>query len=510
MIENKLSDREERLRLSQKAAGVISWDFNLDTNEIIWLGETKQIFGDLSKEKISTLDTFITRAHPDDRNLLTTVLNKCISDKEEFWIEHRIVHPDGKICWVEISGNVQTDRPGKPKHMLGIIHDITKEKNWESLQEQLYEDIQRERDLLDVIMENTHAHLAYLDPDFNFITVNTAYAENSGYSKEQLIGKNHFDLFPNDENKKIFKQVLETKQKIEFKAKPFKLHGQNKETYWNWALNPILDEKENIIGLVLSLIDVTDLKETEEKIRSLNESLMKRSTDLAIANNELEAFTYSASHDLRAPLRSINGFSEILLEDYQDRLDEEGKDYLRRICKSAQRMSQLINDLLKLSRISRAELKQSTVDFSKLAQEVVDELKQREPDRNIRINIEPNMMVTGDKNLLRIVLKNLIENAWKFTKNTSNAKIDVGKTTENNETHYYVKDNGAGFDNQYADKLFIPFQRLHDEQTYPGTGIGLPLVARIIHRHNGQISGKGQKGKGAIFSFTLHQRSSSN
>ncbi len=503
-IEKILLDREERLRLSQKAAGVISWELNIKTNKIMWLGEINKIFGQLSKEDINTFDKFIKRVHPEDRSDVKNILKDCISDKNEFWIEHRIIQPDGKICWVEKSGNIYHDKQGKPDSALGIIHDITKEKNWEALQTQLDKEIQKERDLLQVIMENTPAHLAYFDSEFNFIMVNTAYAESTGYRPDELIGKNHFDLFPDKENEQVFKQVREKKEKVEFEAKPFIVPGSEEESYWNWTLTPILDEKDIVVGLVLSLLNVTAIKETEEKIRSLNVSLIKRTRDLSIANKELEAFTYSASHDLRAPLRSINGFSEILLEEYHDSLDKQAKDYLQRICKSAGRMSQLINDLLKLSRISRSKLKKTTVDLSTLANEVVNELQQQNPERKVQLDIESGLVDQGDKNLLRIVLRNLIGNAWKFTKNTKYPEITIGKMKKNNDFIYYVRDNGDGFNDKYADKLFIPFQRLHDESEFPGTGIGLPLVSRIIHRHNGEIWGEGKKGKGATFFFSLN------
>lgn len=502
-IEKSFIESEERFRLSQKAAGVISWEWDIKTGKINWLGEIKEIFGNITEKEISSYDKFIKHVHPDDQNILSIALNSSISNEKEFWVEHRILTDDESIRWVEEIGKIQFDKKENPNRILGITHDITREKNWEALQNQLNKDIQEERDLLKIIMENTDTHLAYLDPDFNFINVNTAYAYHSGFSKEELIGKNHFDLFPNEENEAIFKKVKKTRQRVEFEAKPFQFPGGNKTTYWNWSLNPILTEQKKVKGFVLSLIDVTDIKKKEEQIKKLNNALMKRTTDLAITNNELEAFTYSASHDLQAPLRSITGFSEILLEDYRAHLDDEGKDYLQRICRATNKMSQLINDLLKLSRISRTEMNKGEVNLSKLTEEVIDDFKQKDPNRDITINIESDINVEGDKNLLKIVLNNLIGNAWKFTKQESEPKISFGKTQKKGEPTYYVRDNGAGFDEKYAKKLFIPFQRLHDEKEYPGTGIGLPLVARIIHRHNGEIWAKSKEGKGATFYFTL-------
>lgn len=506
-VESVLQKSEHQLKLAQEASNVVSLEINNQTGSIGWIGNINMIFGQISENEINTMDKFLKQIHPEDQENVRNVIQTCINNQDELWIEHRIINPDGTIKWVEEIGKAYYDSKVNQVILSGIIHDITKEKNWDELQEKLYADIEKERNILEVIMENTHAHLAYLDPHFNFVDVNSSYAEASGFKKEDLIGNNHFDFFPDKEKEVIFKQVRDTKEKVEYKAKPFTIPGSNETTYWNWTLNPILDKNSKLLGFVLSLVDVTDLKKNEERILSLNKSLMTRTTELAITNNELEAFTYSASHDLRAPLRSINGFSEILLEDYQDRLDEEGQDYLQRICKSAQKMSQLINDLLKLSRISRAELKKNTFNLSAMATDIIDEFKQEEANHKITAKIEPNIKVKADKNLMRIVLTNLIGNACKFTKNKSNPSITIGTTKKDEDTVYYVRDNGVGFDQQYADKLFIPFQRLHDEKDYPGSGIGLPLVARVIHRHNGEIWGKGKKEQGATFYFTLDTHS---
>lgn len=505
-MEESLIESEERFRLSQKAAGIISWDWNLKNNKIKWLGDVKVLFGEITREDIDEYEKFLKYVYNEDRNHFSEELKKCISKKREFWIEHRISKKDGSIRWIEEIGKIQFDENGTPYRMMGITNDITREKNFEELKKRLNQEIQDERDLLKIIMENTDALLAYLDPEFNFINVNNAYAKNCGFKKDELIGKNHFDLFSSKVNKTIFKKVVKTKKGVEFEAKPFKFPFSNKVTYWNWSLNPILNKNNQIKGLVLSLIDVTYIKRKEEQIKKLNNVLIKRTAELASTNNELEAFTYSASHDLRAPLRSINGFSEILLEDYKDNLNAEGRDYLNRIRKATNKMSNLINDLLKLSRISKAEMKTESVNLSKLAEEIVEDLKQINPKRNLNVFIEPNIFSECDKNLLKIVLTNLLSNAWKFTKNESEPEISFGTTKKDNEKMYYVSDNGIGFDKQYAEKLFIPFQRLHNEKEYPGTGIGLSLVARIIHKHNGEITAKGEEGKGATFYFTINSK----
>ncbi len=240
-----------------------------------------------------------------------------------------------------------------------------------------------------------------------------------------------------------------------------------------------------------------------EQARDAEAALEEKLHQARSLNRELEAFSYSVSHDLRAPLRSIDGFSQALLEDYGETLDDDGQDYLRRVRAASQRMAQLIDDLLNLSRLTRSEMHREAVNLSTIASEIVQDLKQLEPDRNIRVKIEPDIIANGDERLLRAVFENLINNAWKFTQNSPNACLEFGKTFIKGRPTYYVKDNGVGFDMAYANKLFGAFQRLHSIDEFDGNGIGLATVQRIIHRHGGQVWGEGEVGLGATFYFTL-------
>lgn len=251
--------------------------------------------------------------------------------------------------------------------------------------------------------------------------------------------------------------------------------------------------------------DISERKEAERKVQQLNESLRARSMELETINQELEAFSYSVSHDLRAPLRAIDGFSRTLLNEYADRLDDKGRDRLSRVRAGAQRMANLIDDLLKLSRVTRTELKWKSVDLSLLASEVIEDLRQGEPNRAVQFSVQPGITVQGDVHLLRVVMDNLLGNAWKFTSQRSEARIEVGCKLDDKLT-YYVRDNGAGFDMAYANKLFGAFQRLHDASEFSGTGIGLATVQRVIHKHGGRIWAESAVDQGAIFYFTLNEK----
>ena len=242
--------------------------------------------------------------------------------------------------------------------------------------------------------------------------------------------------------------------------------------------------------------DITGRKQAEKALR-------ERTFQLESANKELESFSYSVSHDLRAPLRSIDGFSVLLLEEHADRLDPAAQGYLRRVRAGSQRMGQLIDDLLNLSRVTRSEMNRETVDLSALARAIATELQQAQPERAVDLVIAPNLVANGDARLLRIALENLLSNAWKFTGRCSCARIEFGAIRHNGQPAYLVRDNGAGFDMTYAHKLFGAFQRLHAASEFPGSGIGLATVQRIIHRHGGRVWTEGEVERGATFYFTL-------
>jgi PAS domain S-box-containing protein len=242
--------------------------------------------------------------------------------------------------------------------------------------------------------------------------------------------------------------------------------------------------------------DITERRRRDEELRAIN-------AQLELTNQELETFSYSVSHDLRAPVRAIDGFSAILEEDYGDRLDERGRDCLSRVRAAAQRMYTIIDALLILSRVTREEMRHDVIDLSALARSVATELQRSDPGRNVEFIITPGIIGVGDGSLVRVALENLIGNAWKFTSRKEKARIEFGAMERQGTTVYFVRDNGAGFDMAYVDKLFGAFQRLHTTEEFPGTGIGLPTVQRIVRRHGGIVSAEAEIDRGAMFCFTL-------
>jgi PAS domain S-box-containing protein len=249
--------------------------------------------------------------------------------------------------------------------------------------------------------------------------------------------------------------------------------------------------------------DISERKKAEEALRTAHTELERRAYELEALNRELEAFSYTVSHDLKAPLRSIEGFTRAILEDYAEKLDETGRDYLTRVHSASQRMSHLIEAMLNMARLTRGAIQEKTVDLSSLAQVTAHEIRKQATGRQVEFIIQKNVKAKGDQDMLQVMLENLLDNAWKFTSAHATAKIEFGTTNMDGKTVYFVRDDGAGFDMAFSDKLFKPFKRLHTESEFPGIGIGLAIAHRIILRHNGRLWAESAPEKGATFFFTL-------
>jgi len=406
-----------------------------------------------------------------------------------------IRHLSGKTTDVLYNASVYRDAQGNVQGVFAAARDITERKKAE---ERLQAASQYTRTLIEASLDP----LVTIGPDGTITDVNAATETVTGVTRERLIGTDFADYFtePN-KAREGYQLVFSRGLVLDYPLAIHHVSGRITDVLYNATV--YRDAAGVVAGVFAAARDITERKKAEEAIERLNDDLRRRTVELEASNRELEAFSYSVSHDLRAPLRSIDGFSLALVEDYHAILDDQGQDFLHRIRAASQRMGQLIDDLLQLSRATRAQMRFVTIDLSELARSILDELHQRDPDRVVEASIAPGVKAEGDPDLLRIVLGNLLGNAWKFTGKLPVASIEFGVTTQKDETLYYIRDNGAGFDATYADKLFLPFQRLHAADEFPGTGIGLALTQRIIRRHGGRIRAEGLVDGGAAFYFTM-------
>lgn len=386
-----------------------------------------------------------------------------------------------------------------------------------------------------------------LAPDFAIVGASQAYLSATMTRREDIIGRGIFDIFPDNPDDPAATGVFNLKSSLERVArdrvpdtmavqkydirKPESEGGDFEARYWSPHNSPVFGPDRSLRYIIHRVEDVTEFVKLKQQgaeqqvlmeelnsragqmeseiylrameIQEINRRLVAANRELETVNKELEAFSYSVSHDLRAPLRSIDGFSQALLEDYGDRLDGQAKDYLCRVRGAAQRMALLIDELLQLSRVTRAEFRRGPVNLSELAEVILADLQKEQRERKAEIRVAPGLVVDGDAALLRIVLENLLGNAWKFSSKRDCSRIQVESRVENGKTIFFVRDNGAGFDPAYSNHLFGAFQRLHRQDEFSGTGVGLATVQRIIQRHGGRIWAEGAVDKGATFYFLV-------
>jgi len=416
---------------------------------------------------------------------------------------------DGKEIAVSCNAATFRDANGRLQGVFAAARDISDQR---ALEAQLRRAHAYTRGLIEASLDP----MITVSEDGAITDVNQQMERITGVPREQLIGS-RFDQYFTDPPAaaagvaETFRSGAVHDYVLVLRARD----GREALVSFNAAVYEQPDGRQR--GIFAVARDVTEQKRMEEELRrseltlerlnaELEERVQERTSQLEATNKELEAFTYAVSHDLRAPLRAIDGFSMALMEDAADRLDEVGKGYVRRVRAAVERMADLIDDLLKLSRLTRGELRIEEVDLSAMARAVADELRATQPERPVTFEIADGLLAFADQSLIRAAMENLLGNAWKFSRNVAHAQIEVGAAEIGGCPAFFVRDNGAGFDMAFADKLFGAFQRLHTKEEFEGNGIGLATVQRIIHRHGGRVWGEGEVGKGATFWFTVPAR----
>ena len=453
-----------------------------------------------SREELLALGPAGALSIPEDE-LARTYDSIIASGKPSMAVEMLRQRNDGSQMWIELRREAQ--RSGDGWLIVTMVQDITNRKR---VSDALAESDRRFSDM----MANIDLLSIVIDPESRIIYCNDYLLALTGWRREDLLGEQFVDLMiPAD-----LRDEVQDVHSAMVDDLPAARHHENEiltrsgeRRLIRWSNTVLRSASGEMLGTASIGEDITERKRAEDEVLRLNADLerrvIKRTAALEAANNELEAFDYSISHDLKAPIRHIDGFSTMLIEEYGDRLDERGRSCLQRIQGAAHRMEQLVDDLLSLSLVSRGEMNRKDVDLSALAQQVCAGLRQVEPGRDVDCVVASGLAAHADAGLMRIVLENLIGNAQKFSAERNGAKIEFGSVTAESGPVYFVRDNGVGFDAAYADKLFAPFQRLHAQNEFTGTGIGLATVRRIIARHGGKVWAEGVVNQGATIHFTL-------
>ncbi|MBW4593822.1 MAG: PAS domain S-box protein [Brasilonema angustatum HA4187-MV1] len=507
-IEQTLREQAEALQISRERLDLVIqevevglWYCDLPLDTLVWNEQCKAHFG-LPPDAEVTIDLYYQLLHDDDRERTRQAVQHAIEQATGYDVDYRTVAPNGCIRWIRAIGHTFCDAAGIPKRFDGITIDITERKRGEAA---LSESEQRFRHVTDtapimVWMSGTDRHCTYF---------NKRWLDFTGRTIEQELGNGWAEgVHPDDLQHylEIYTNSFDARQDFQMEYRLRRFDGE-----YRWILNigvPRFTPEAEFLGYIGSCVDIEDRKQAEAQIQQLNETLeervKQRTVQLEAANKELESFCYSVSHDLRAPLRHITGFVELLQKRLvSTAVDDTSRRYFNIITEATKQAGKLIDDLLSFSRVGRSQMRSTTIDMKLLLHEVQRDLELETRNRQVSWQIEPLPLVQGDPDLLRLVLRNLLENALKYSKTRPLTQITVGSTTNEQEVVFFVRDNGIGFDMKYVHKLFGVFQRLHSDPQFEGTGVGLANVQRIIHRHGGRVWAESEIDKVATFYFSL-------
>ena len=568
-LQQEIAERrqaEAQLRLALDAVNMGIWTWNPARDEVYWSDTAKRLAG-YERDEIITSERFYERVHPDDRPAIEARVARMVETRQAMDFEYRTILDDGSVRWFAGRGSVITNEAGEVERVLGVMYDISERKAVEVERARLLASEQAARaeaeasnarlsflsdashllatsleiettlqqvaqlavpqladwcgiDLLAAGGETRHVAVAHSDPE----RVRWAKELQRSYPAETVPKEPVFVPEVTDEMVQQGardERHLELMRSVGFRSvvtMPLVVRGEvlgsltlvQAESKRTFGEDDLKLAEELAQRAAVAIDNARLFGQAQELNRTLESRVEERTRQLRETNSELESFSYSVSHDLRAPLRGIDGFSRILLEEYGDRLDEVAKGYVERTIAAAERMGEVIDVLLEFSRVTRSSLKLEPVDLSAIAATAVRRLQEAHPDRQVEVAVEDGLCAVGDRFLLTIALENLLSNAWKFSGANAVAHIAFGRMQQGGEEIYFVRDDGSGFNMQFAAKLFQPFQRLHDPGEFEGTGIGLATVQRIVQRHGGRIWAEGEPGKGATFYFTLARPKEAN
>lgn len=498
-LEAEREDALRRIRLSTEATGVGLWEWNVKTGELKWDEASDRIYGfeRMPGEELS-LDKWSAAVLEEDREEQLRLVNGYFATKQGGSREFRIRRvSDGEIRFIEAVDAVRLDEKGEVEWLVGSNLDVTERRLSE----------QRIRQLSTVV-EQSPVQIVITDLDGNIEYTNPHFSKTTGYSFDEVKGRNPRILQSGNTARELYDDLWDTISGGGTWHGLLHNRKKNGELFWEeTVITPMVDGHDRASHFLAVKTDVTRRMQAEREIVDLNANLERRvaerTSELEQANQELESFSYSVSHDLRAPLRAIDGWAQVLEEDHVSALDNDARSAVRRMRSAAQRMGTLMDDLLTLSRVNREPIKRDVIEVHALVERIWSDYQESEPGELPELLLDELPDCRGAPNLIRQVWINLIGNAVKFSRGTDLPRIHIGsQINEGGEQVYFIRDNGVGFDMQFASKLFGAFQRLHDPQKFPGTGIGLALCQRILRRHGGQIWAEGRAGEGATFFFT--------